>query len=240
MIKWRTQGSATFFGEDYNPIIKADTMQTPFLKNRYLLVLLASLLLVVLIYSIDLYKLTFRLKGWTGFGETPVAASQVQYFVADTPDLIGFRDPGTGESVTCGTTVAYVKTAAAETYRCCDTGDRISCLAGDFSREIPAIDENCTGFVSEAFGIPVGAANAMDYRIFGSCPGDSASMTASGVTVTQIDSSGQILWKTVNSQTIDLFTTVFRCVVAPLLVGLVIWIVIQIMRGKRNEPIPKF
>jgi hypothetical protein len=215
-------------------------MQTPLLKNRYLLVLLASLLLVVLIYSIDLYKLTFRLKGWTGFGETPVAASQVQYFVADTPDLVGFRDPATGESVTCATTVAYVKAAAGEAYRCCDTGDRIACLAGDYSREMPAIDENCTGFVTDAFGIPARPANSIDYRIFGSCPGDSARMTASSVTVTQIDSSGQIQWKTVNSQTIDLFTTVLRCIVAPLLFVFVIWVVFQIIQGKKNEPIPRF
>jgi hypothetical protein len=215
-------------------------MKTPLLKNRIWLVLLASLLAIVLIYSIDLYKLTYRLQGWKEFGQTPVAISQIQYFMADTPDLIGFRDPPTGESVTCGTTVAYVKTAAEELYRCCDTGDRVSCLAGDFSREIPASDENCTGFVADAFGIPARPANTIDYRIFGDCPGDTAGMTASGVTVAQINSSGQILWKTINSRTIDLFTSVFRCIVAPLLLGLAVWIVIQVIRGKKNEPIPRF
>lgn len=215
-------------------------MPTPFPKNRNILVLPASLLAIILIYSIDLYKLTFQLKGWTRFGEMPVAISQIQYFMADTPDLIGFRDAATGESVTCGTTVAYVKTAADGMYRCCDTGDRISCPAGDFSREIPAIDESCTGFVSEAFGIPAQLGNTMDYKIFGSCSSDATGMSASGATVVQVDNSGQILWKTVSSSTIDLVTTVFRCIVAPLLLFLIIWIVIQTMKGKKNEPIPMF
>lgn len=214
-------------------------MKVPLLKNRIGLVLLASLLAIILIYSIDLYKLTYRLQGWKEFGETPVSVSQVQYFVADTPDLIGFRDPATGESVTCGTTVAYVN-AAGETYRCCDTGDRVSCLAGDFSREIPASDENCTNFVADAYGIPVQLANTVDYRIFGDCPGDTARITASGVTITQINNSGQILWKTINSRTIDVFTSVLRCIVAPLLLALAVLIVIQVIRGKKNEPIPRF
>jgi hypothetical protein len=204
------------------------------------LILLASLLAIILIYSINLYKLTYRLQGWTEFGKTPVAVSQIQYFLADTPALIGFRDPETGEPVTCATAVAYVKTAADETYRCCDTGDRIACQAGDFSSEIPVIDENCTGFVGRAFGIPVQPANTTDYKIFGSCAGNTARMTASGVTVTQIDSRGQILWKTINSQTIDLLTTVLRCILAPLLFAFAIWIVIQIIQRRKNEPIPRF
>ena len=209
-------------------------MRTKLLNTRNMLLFLAGLLAIILIYSIDLYKLTYRLQGWKTFGQAPLAGSQIQYFVPDIPALIGFREPESGEAVTCGTTVAYVKTGEG-TYRCCDTGDRIACLAGNFSGEIPVADEQCTQAMKSTFGVPDTLVNTADYKVFASCANGSLA-----VTVTQIDSSGQILWKTVNTRTPDLIATVLRCIVAPLLLGFLIWLVVSSVRGKKNEPIPRF
>ena len=210
-------------------------MRTQLLGKRNVLILLASLLAVVLIYSLDLYKLTYRLQGWKTFGQTPVAVHQIQYFEADTPDLIGFRDPQSGANVNCGTTVAYVKTSGDETYRCCDTSDTIACLAGNFSGEIPATDEQCTNAIKATFDVPDSLAGAADYKVFASC-----SSGASAITTAQIDSGGQILWKSINTRTLDLITTVLRCILAPLLAGFVIWLIVTAIRGRKSEPIPRY
>jgi hypothetical protein len=116
-------------------------------KNRNGLIILVCIAAAVLIYSIDFFKLDYRMTGWEQFGESPVTPARIQYFVADTPNLIGFKDTG-GESVSCAETVAYVETEAQETYRCCDTGDRIACLAGNFSTDIPPSDEACNNRIT--------------------------------------------------------------------------------------------
>lgn len=208
-------------------------MRAQSFQNKNILILLASLLSILLIYSVNLYELSYKLKGWEKMGQSPVAARQIQYLMADTSALVGFKDPESGEQVTCGTSIAYVKTAAGDPYRCCDTGEKIACLAGDFSTEIPVFDEACTSSLKEVFAIPDTLEDTVDYQVFGNCSG------AIGVTVAQIDSSGQIQWKAVETRSLDLVTTVLRCIAGPLLLGLAIWTVVRMVRRRRNEPIPK-
>ena len=121
-------------------------------KNIILIATLA--VLVLLIYGVDLFKLNYRLVGWNEFGEPPITISHIQYFVADTPNIISYLDRSVGEEVTCYEAVAFVESDANETYRCCDTGDRISCLRGDFSSDIPSSDEQCVSELKSIFGVP--------------------------------------------------------------------------------------
>ena len=201
-------------------------------KNIKGLIILISALAILLFYTVDIFKLSYRLEDWQTFGEMPVAVREVQYFMADTPNLIGYPEPGSGTTVSCSTSVAYVETASGETYRCCDTRDKISCLAGNFSNEIPVVDEECTDSLKQAFSIPDNPA----YQFYGSC----SDADAIQLTIVQLDDSGQILWKFLNVEDIQLSISTLRCVVAPLLFILIIVILIMAARSIPKEPIPRF
>jgi len=120
-------------------------------KNILLLTILA--VLTLLVYTVDLFKLNYRLAGWEEFGKPPILISHVQYFIADTPNIVGYLDRSIGEEVTCFAAVAFVESDTGETYRCCDTGELISCLDGDFSSDIPASDEQCVSELKNIFGV---------------------------------------------------------------------------------------
>ncbi|HEY3476254.1 MAG TPA: hypothetical protein VGK56_16690 [Anaerolineales bacterium] len=203
-------------------------------KNTKGLVILLSSITILLIYLLDIQKLSYPLKVWKTFGKLPVPA-ELQFFVANTPNLIGYTDPESKTSVSCATTVAYVKTASNETYRCCDTGSRISCLGGDFSNEIPVIDEACTDNLKEAFGISSINQGSTENLFYGSCSTDSSQLT-----VVQMDDNGQILWKLMDVEEILFLIGVLRCVLAPLLLALIVVIVILTARAVPKEPIPRF
>lgn len=190
--------------------------------------------LILLIYTIDLFKLNYRIKGWEEFGRTPVTASHIQYFIADTPNLIGYQELDGGEMVSCATTVAYLKTDTNESYRCCDTSSKISCLAGDFSNDIPAFDAECTNSLREIFGIPTTLKDTTDYQMYGSCPKSGHTE----ITVVQISGDGQILWKVFNATRIAMLSSTAKCILAPLLLILAVWVVVVTVRKK--EPIPRF
>ena len=197
--------------------------------------ILFSVAAALLIYSTDLFKLAYRTAGWEAFGDVPVAIGSVQYFVADTPDIIGYTEPDSGERVSCAVTVAYVETETRETYRCCDTGERISCLAGNFSSDIPAMDEECVGRLKDIFGVPEALENAREYRTFGDCPSG-----ASRLTVIQVDRHEGILWKSFLFEELGFTESVLRCVLAPLFLALAGWITFATIRRQPKEPIRRF
>lgn len=205
-------------------------------KNRTGLVILISLALIVLIYSIDVFKLYERLTGWGQFGETPVPVGQIRYFTADTPNLIGYPEPGSGEMVSCATTVAYLRTVAGDEYRCCDSGTKISCVAGDFSTEIPVTDEACTGRLREIFGIPAVLEGALDFQAYGMCPEG----RVGAITLAQVDGTGRILWKSLDGSAIAVLVSALRCVLSPLLFLLAAGVVVVKIRGRTYQPARRF
>lgn len=200
-------------------------------RNRNTLVVLISAIAVLLIYTVDIFKFNYRLKGWEQFGQIPVAAGRVQYFMTDTPNVIGYREPDSGETVRCAETIAFVETDAQAPYRCCDTGERISCLAGDFSSDIPAADEECTNSLREIFGIPASLAGAKDYKIYGNCPAGGEAE----VTVVQLDDNRQILWKSVNATRIGVVSSALKCVLGPLLSFIAIRTIMVMFQRKKPE-----
>ena len=196
-------------------------------KNRNGVIILVCIAAALLAYSIDIFKLNYRMTGWKSFGDSPVVPARLQYFIPDTPNLIGFKEDGSGETVSCAVTVAYLETGTGETHRCCDTDDRIACLAGNFHTDIPANDETCNAGLRELLGIPESLPGTIDYKIFGNC----ADGTQADVTVAQIDSNGQILWKFINVSTLNVVSSALRCILAPALLGLAGWMIFTIMRG---------
>lgn len=201
-------------------------------KNRNGLIILVSVVVAILIYSIDFFKLDYQMTGWKQFGDSPVAPARIQYFVADTPNLIGFKDIS-GENVSCAETVAYVETEAQENFRCCDTGGRIACMAGDFPSDIPPAEEACVNSLQELFDIPISLAGTRDYKVFGVCSGGSQAE----VTVAQIDGDGQILWKFINVNTITVLNSALKYLLGPALLGLAGWIIFTTLRGNTYRPV---
>ena len=197
--------------------------------------ILVGIAAALLIYSTDIFKLAYRTAGWEEFGQAPVTVGRVQYFVADTPDIVGYIEPDSGERVSCAETVAYVETEAQETYRCCDTGGRISCLAGNFSSDIPTASEECIGRLKDIFGVPATLSNVREYKVLGSCPSG-----ASRLTVIQIDPRGNILWKSFLYEELGFAASVLRCLLAPLFLALAGWLIVGIVRGQPREPIRRF
>ena len=161
------------------------------MNKRNILLIIVCAIGILLIYFIDLFKLNYRLTGWEEFGEAPVVVNHVEYFVANTPNIIGYTDHGLGEEVTCYEAVAFVESDTGETYRCCDAGERISCLQGDFSSDIPATDEKCVSELQEIFGVPGTLPGSNEYHLFGSCSGG----RFAELTVVQLDDNGAIRWR---------------------------------------------
>jgi hypothetical protein len=205
-------------------------------KNRTGLVILVSLTIIILIYSIDGFKLYERLTGWRQFGETPIPVSQIRYFNADTPNFIGYTEPDSGERLSCATTVAYMRTAAGDEYRCCDSGTKISCVAGDFSTEIPVTDEACTGRLREIFGIPAVPDGALDFQAYGMCPEG----RVGAITLAQVDDTGRILWKRLDASAIAVLVSALKCILSPLLFLLALGFVVVTIRGRRYQPVRRF
>jgi hypothetical protein len=202
-------------------------------KNRTGLIILISIIAALLMYSVDVFKLTYRMTNWKEFGSSPVTPAHIQYFVADTPNLIGFKEDGSGASVTCAVTVAYMETEAGKTARCCDTDDHIACMAGNFSTEFPVPEETCSNSMRELLGIPASLAGAKDFQVFGNCSGDADTE----VTITQIDSTGNILWKYINVYLLTVVNSALKCVLVPALLGLAGWLIFSTLRGKKYQPL---
>jgi hypothetical protein len=200
-------------------------------KNILLLTILA--VLTLLVYIVDLFKLNYRLAGWEEFGEPPVLISHVQYFIADTPNIIGYLDRSIGEEVTCFAAVAFVESDTGEKYRCCDTGELISCLDGDFSSDIPTTDEQCVSELKDIFGVPDTLAGAKEYQIFGDCFGG----RFAELTVVQLDESGKIHWKHLKVDTIQVMTSALRCVVGPALLLAIAYILYKLYQEKTTQPV---
>ena len=200
-------------------------------KNVLLLTILA--ILTLLVYTIDLFKLNYRLADWKEFGEPPVLISHVQYFIADTPNIISYLDRSIGENVTCFEAVAFVEADTGETYRCCDAGEQVSCLKGDFSSDIPDTDEQCVSELKDIFGVPDTLAGAKEYQIFGDCLGG----RFAELTVMQLDDTGRILWKHVKVDAIQVMTSALRCVVGPALLLVIAYILYKFYQEKTAQPV---
>ncbi len=203
------------------------------MKNKSILFIVLCALAILFIYAVNPFKLNYRLRGWQKFGDTPVKVEHIQYFIADTPNVIGYKDTDTGELISCGGSVAYVQTDTQETYRCCDTSEKISCLAGDFSSDVVSADEKCTTGLRELFGVPDSLAGAREYMAYGVCPGGGYAE----LTVVQLDKDGQIWWKTVDANTIQVVNTALRCILAPILLLIILRMIMVINQEKRNKPI---
>lgn len=205
------------------------------MNKKNILIIAILLLLTLAIYAVDLYKLTYRLTDWKQFGEAPVAISHVQYFIADTPNIIGYTDHALGEQVTCFEAVAFVETEAGEPHRCCNADGRISCLAGDFSSDIPINDEQCVSELKDIFGVPDTLVGVKEYRLFGDCRGG----RFAELIVVQLDDNGMIRWKAAKVDTIQLMTSALRCVVGPLLLLAVLYILYRFYQERTAEPLRK-
>jgi len=200
-------------------------------KSIFLITGLA--ILTVLIYTVDLFRLNYRLTDWEEFGRAPVPISHIQYFVMDTPNIIGYTDHTLGKEVTCFEAVAFVETDSRESYRCCDTSEQISCLKGDFSSDIPPVDEQCITELQEIFGVPDTFAGTQEYQLYGSCSGG----RFAELTVVQLDNNGTIRWKYVRVDTIQVLTSTLRCVVGPVLLFAVLYILYKFYQEKTAAPV---
>ena len=188
---------------------------------------------VLLIYAVDLFKLNYRMTQWNEFGDAPVTISHIQYFVADTPNIIGYTDRVLEKEVTCSEVVAFVETAAGESYRCCDTREQISCLEGDFSSDILPADEQCVSELREIFGVPETLAGSKEYQFFGECSGG----RFAELTVVQLGADGMIRWKHVQVDTIQVMTSALRCVVGPALLLIVLYVLYKFYQEKTAQPV---
>ncbi len=203
------------------------------MNKKTIFLITVSAILILLIYSIDLFKLNYRMMGWDEFRETPVHISHLQYFVADTPNIIGYLDRSIGEEVSCYQAVAFVETDTGESYRCCDTGELISCLDGDFSSDIPSTDEQCVSELRDIFGVPDTLAGAKEYQFFGDCFGG----RFAELTVVQLDDSGVIRWKHLKVDTIQVMTSALRCVLGPALLLVVLYILYKVYQERTAQPV---
>ncbi|MFT3890601.1 MAG: hypothetical protein QM730_03120 [Anaerolineales bacterium] len=150
--------------------------------------------------------------------------------------MIGFKEDGSGETVSCAVTVAYVEAQDGTPHRCCDTDERIACLAGEFPSDIPPVNEACNSSIRELMGIPSSLENTKDYKVFGNC----ADGSQAEVTVAQIDANGQILWKFINISTLNVISSALKCVLAPALLGLAGWLIVTTLRGSTYKPVRRF
>lgn len=200
-------------------------------KNILLITILA--VSILLVYTVDLFKLNYRLAGWEDFGKAPVAVSHIQYFVADTPNIIGYTDHALGQEVVCAETIAYVETDAQESYRCCDTRGQISCLKGNFSSDIPTGNEQCIAELQDIFGVPDTLAGSREYQFYGSCSGG----RFAELTVVQLDDAGTIRWKYVKVDAIQVAASVLRCGLGPILLLVVLRMLYVMYQEKTAEPV---
>ena len=204
-------------------------------KKKLFLVIVCAIL-ALLVYSLDLFKLNYRMTGWQEFGNAPVNISHIQYFVGDTPNVLGYTDHVLDKQVTCTEAVAFVQSDTGETYRCCDTRSEISCIEGDFSSDIPTMDEACITELHSIFGVPDTLAGAKEYLSYGSCSGG----RFAELTVVQLGDNGKIQWKFVNVEPLQIMNSVLRCVVGPILLLIVLWVLYGTFARKPNERVRKF
>jgi len=206
-------------------------MKSTLLKNKSVLFILGCLLMVILVYSVDLFHLAYQRAAWREFGKLTVPAEHLVYFVNDTPNVIGYTDTATGERVDCAQALAYVQTDSGETYRCCQAQDKISCVTGTFASEIPAADAACTDSLRATFGVPQTLAGAKDFQAYGICSTDSGSQ----LTVVQLSLDGQVAWKTLTTVGLGSVNSVLRCAIAPLLLALALRAFILLRRKPDPE-----
>ena len=185
-------------------------------KKNILLIVVCGVV-ILSIYTLDLFKLTYRMTNWEMFEDIPFFISHIQHFTADTPDILGYTDQTLEEEVSCFEAIAFIETDTQEEYRCCDAGEKTSCLKGDFSSDIPPIDEKCVSELKEIFGVPDILAGSMEYQFYGSCSGG----RFAELTVVQLDNDGNIQWKFVEVGPLQTINSVL-CGTFSLSIGVVV------------------
>jgi hypothetical protein len=150
--------------------------------------------------------------------------------------VIGYTDHTLGQKVTCFEAVAYIETDTNEKYRCCDTGEMISCYAGDFSSDIPPVDAECVAQLQTIFGVQASLTGAKEYTSYASCSGGDAVE----LTVMQLDNDGKIQWKNVKTNSIQIANSVLKCLIAPALLLLAGWVIYGMYQRKTAEPVRRF
>lgn len=203
------------------------------MNKKNLLLITTCAIGILLVYSIDLFKLAYRLADWREFGDAPAPISHVQYFIADTPDIISYLDRTLGDDVTCYEAVAFVETDVQETYRCCNADGTLSCLEGDFSSDIPATDVECITELRGIFGVPDTLAGSKEYQFYGDCFGG----RFAELTVVQLDESGKIRWKYVKVDTIQVVTSAMRCVLGPVLLLVILHVLYKFYQERTAQPV---
>lgn len=206
------------------------------MNQKNIILIATCVAAALLIYTVDLFKLNYRMTNWNDFGETPVKIDHVNYFVADTPNVLGYTDHTLGQQVTCFEAVAFIETDTQEKYRCCDTGDLISCYAGDFSSDIPPVDTECIAELQSIFGVPPSFTGAKEYTSYASCSGGKAVE----LTVMKLDNNGKIQWKNVKTNSIQIANSVLKCLLGPALLLFVGWFFYGIYQRKKAEPVRRF
>jgi hypothetical protein len=203
------------------------------MNKKNLLLIAVCAILLLLVYMVDLFKLNYRMADWNEFGDAPVTVSHVQYFVADTPNIITYLDRDLGQNVTCFEAVAFVQAGTQETYRCCDADGMVSCLEGDFSSDIPSTDEQCVAELRQIFDVPETLTASKEYQFFGKCSGG----RFAELTVVQLDESGKIRWKHVKVDTIQVVTSALRCVLGPVLLVLIFYVLYKFYQERTAQPV---
>lgn len=195
-------------------------MNASLLKNKNALTILLCVIAAVLIYSIDIFPLAYNLTPWKQFGDLPIQPARLVYLLADTPNVISYREPGASETVTCAEAVVYLETTDGDSTRCCQTETKISCLPGDYETDIPPADEACVRTLRETFGVPE------TLQTFAECPeGGNPQMI-----VVNMDADSRISWKTLTLFELDTLRIALRCAIAPILLGLAIRALVILLR----------
>lgn len=199
-------------------------MSTHFFKNIKGMIVLICGIGILLTYTINVSKIKSWFTNWQNFGKPPINVNEIYYFISDTSNVIGYKDPASGETVSCTTTIAYVRSDKNDSYRCCDTGNGISCLPAIYSIEIPASDPECVRMLQKIYGIPDSLKNTKYYRIFASCR-MSDDWDVSEITIVKIENDGQIFWKAISKSQVREIDIVLKCILAPLLLFIIaiIW-----------------
>ena len=206
------------------------------MNKKNIILITVCAIIALSIYTLDIFKLTYRLTNWEKFEDMSVVTSHIQYFIADTPDILGYTDHSLGEEVTCFEAVAFVETDSQEKYRCCDAGEKTSCLNGDFSSDIPPADTECIIELRRIFGVPDTLVGSKEYQFYGQCSGG----RFAELTVVQLDNNGNIQWKFVEVGPLQTINSVLRCVLGPIFLLMMFWIIYGMFRGKPNERVRKF
>jgi hypothetical protein len=191
--------------------------------------ILFCVIAVMALYVLNPYQITYQLTEWKEFGALPIEPKQILDFTPQTQAWVGYIEPDTKEMFTCKEAILYVETENGENYRCCNSPEKISCILSGLPNQFA--EETCGQRMMEAKGIQYQLPQARDYKVFGHCP-DSGDPT---ITVIQIASNGDILWKSINTLGLDILDVGLKCIIAPWLLVIAGWLTLVIVKASKTK-----